>query len=324
MPDYFGAAASILGTGINNILAGARTREDREQNYLYGEMAADNADRRTRALYNDFYSPGALMQQYKEAGLSPSMMFGGTPGQGGLSGARGTGAAGMQTPFMPISLVEAAQAAQLFAQTKKTNAETKNIEKDTTLKALEEDLKVMDNYIKEQDFYLTTSNFITSDNKSISLFEIANNSKDYEDFIDKVRKTAANEGVKDYSYTENGQKTLRKIWLDSNRYDRDIEVLSAEGVSASFAKSITQALKKEGFIEQNATTAVKQLKAAAETADLTTEQKGAWNDLIERLGKKSETAKDIVIVLGMILANYAANANVKIQTGDSYFVKNDK
>lgn len=98
---------------------------DRTENYRYNELAAENADARTRALYNDFYSPEALMRQYKAAGLSPSMMFGGTPGQGGTSGAMGAGAHGPQTMFSPSSLVDAAQAAALFAQAEKTKEETK-------------------------------------------------------------------------------------------------------------------------------------------------------------------------------------------------------
>lgn len=118
------AAASI----INNRLAGQQAEKDRASNYRYNELAAQNADARTRALYNDFYSPEALLKQYKNAGLSPSLMFGGTPGQGGMSGAQGNGANGLQTPYMPMSMLEAAQVANIEAQTKKTQAETDTIE----------------------------------------------------------------------------------------------------------------------------------------------------------------------------------------------------
>lgn len=130
MSDYAAAASaagSVLSTVINNEYANYRTERDRQQNYQYNEKAAENADKRTRALYNDFYSPAALKRQYEEAGLSPSLMFGGTPGQGGTSGAQGGGPNGPQTPFMPLSLVDAAQAAALFAQASKTKAETKTI-----------------------------------------------------------------------------------------------------------------------------------------------------------------------------------------------------
>lgn len=120
--------AMQLGLGaINNQWAKERADRDRRQNYMYGEMTANAADKRTRALYNDFYSPEALMKQYQEAGLSPSMMYGGTPGQSGMSGAQGSGAAGLQTPYMPISMIEGAQAAKLLAETQKTKAETEQI-----------------------------------------------------------------------------------------------------------------------------------------------------------------------------------------------------
>lgn len=131
MADIFGTVAgglmNMMGGVFNNYYAQEQIGYDRQQNYKYGEMAANNADKRTRALYADFYSPEALKRQYREAGLSPGMMFGGTPGQGGISGAQGTGAAGPTTPYMPVSILEAAQAANLMAQTEKTKAETQVI-----------------------------------------------------------------------------------------------------------------------------------------------------------------------------------------------------
>ena len=131
MADILG---TLLNTGsslaigaANNAWSKERAREDRRENYIYGEMAADAADARTRALYNDFYSPQALMNQYKEAGLSPGMMFGGTPGQSGMGGAQGSGASGITTPYMPLSLLEGAQISKLNAETEKTKAETEQV-----------------------------------------------------------------------------------------------------------------------------------------------------------------------------------------------------
>ena len=122
---YMGAEAIL--SGINNLLGLGIGNYNREENYYYSERQAENADKRTRALYADLYSPQALMQQYKKAGLSPSLMFGGTPGQGGMSGAQGASAA-INTPFMPMSLMESVQAANIMAQTEKTKAETRTIE----------------------------------------------------------------------------------------------------------------------------------------------------------------------------------------------------
>lgn len=129
MADVFGTALDFgmnLGLGaLNNYWAEKLQERARLENYKYGEMAAENADKRTRALYEDFYSPQALMNQYRKAGLSPSLMFGGTPGQGGMSGAQGSGASGLGSIFSPVSLVDQAQAAALFAQAEKTREETK-------------------------------------------------------------------------------------------------------------------------------------------------------------------------------------------------------
>lgn len=123
----FGSALNAGTNALNRYLSGQQTDYDRAENYRLGEMAAIAADKRTRTLYSDFYSPQALLRQYKEAGLSPSLMFGGTPGQGGTTGAQGNGGNGIQTPYMPISLLEGAQIANLAAQTQKTKEEAESI-----------------------------------------------------------------------------------------------------------------------------------------------------------------------------------------------------
>lgn len=170
-----GAVQAGLGA-INNVWAQEQQREARRENYIYGEMAAKNADARTRALYNDFYSTEALMKQYKAAGLSPSMMFGGTPGQGGMSGAQGTGAAGPGALYTPISMLEGAQIANINAQTEKTKAETANIEEDTTLKKFEQTTKELENYIldKSKEFQINQYNALaerTWEEYSILVFD---------------------------------------------------------------------------------------------------------------------------------------------------------
>lgn len=111
----FGAALNAGFGALQNQMAAEQAAQDRKQNYMYGEMAADNADRRTRALYADLQSPAALMQQYKEAGLSPSAMAAGAGAGGVSSGAHGTGASGPTSAFMPMSLLEGAQIANLNA-----------------------------------------------------------------------------------------------------------------------------------------------------------------------------------------------------------------
>lgn len=311
--DGAGAMSGVFGiaqTFLNNHLQQERTDRDRRENFVYGEKAANAADLRTRALYNDFYSPEALLKQYKEAGLSPSLMFGGTPGQGGMQGARGTGAAGPTTPFMPFSMVEAAQAAALFAQTKKTKAETENIQEDTKLKDLEKRFKVLQVQEYKTEWNITNTYFINNDGTSISLYEIAVKSNNYEDFVKAAREKAEETGDTEFlanTGQEAGQKILRNIYMSSERFDWNIKTLSSDKVAAEFQEQLIKAMENQDFINLNAKAATGWLKANIQTAELTETQKEAWNNLIDRLGQKGETMRDIVVVLGMILNNAASN-----------------
>lgn len=313
MSDIYGtfasAAMNIGQSFLNSYLSRQQTMEDRRQNYLYNEAAANNADLRTRALYNDFYSPEALLRQYKEAGLSPSIMFGGTPGQGGMAGAQGAGSSGQQSIYYPINLLEAAQVELTNEQTKKTKAETQNIQADTELKDLQAQFDEYRNMSQEAESILTLS--LVTDRETgerRSLYEIAQECGSYKEFVDKVREVEGTDKFNQAISTEKGQEVLRRIYTNQYKFERDIDVLSHEEVNASFQKSIIDALSKKGFQDQNASTAVEQLKAAAETAKLTEEQKKAWNDLIKKLPEG--TTKDIVIVMGMILGQYAGKVNI--------------
>lgn len=144
MPDF---GSTIIG-GLFNWGAGmfnnwwAQEREDiaRKENYRLNELAAQNADARTRALYNDLQSPSAMLQQYKDAGLSPSLMFGGAgAGAQPSTGAMGAGVAGVAPTSYGVSALESAQIGLMQAQEKKIIAETKNTETDTDKKKAEVD-----------------------------------------------------------------------------------------------------------------------------------------------------------------------------------------
>lgn len=125
-----GAGAQIGLGALNNMYSSEMASEARRENYKYNEMAAQNADARTRALYNDLYSPSAQLRQLEAAGMSPSVFYQGSGSQG-TSGAQGQGTAGQATPYMPMSMLEGAQAANIIAQTEKTKAETNNINANT-------------------------------------------------------------------------------------------------------------------------------------------------------------------------------------------------
>lgn len=300
------AAGSIGSAFVNNGLAGLRTSEDRKLNYLYNEMSAENADVRTRALYNDFYSPEALMRQYKAAGLSPSLMFGGTPGQGGMSGAQGSGSGGLQTPYYPISAMEAAQMGLAIAETKKTEAEKENVEADTLTKLNQARLQELEQQYKEAFTAIYRAGAIIEgtylwdaehpENK-YSFYELAERSDTYDNFLETIR---SKNGIPTDAWTEAGQKVLRTIYLSAKELNTELAQLKYNKVSADFQRSLINALQQQGFEKLNAQEAVQRLRTSIETNSLTEDQKRAWTDLLNKIGEKGSTGRDIAVILGMI------------------------
>lgn len=141
-----GAVMSAAAGMANNAISERQSQNARMQNFMLNEWAAANADRRARALYQDFQSPEALLRQYKEAGLSPSLMFGAGGGTSGTipQGAQGEGASGLNTQMFGINALEAAQIGLIKAQERKTDVETENISTNTDKQRAEIDKLVQD------------------------------------------------------------------------------------------------------------------------------------------------------------------------------------
>lgn len=99
----FGLVSAIAGgiMGMINAQTTNRTNQNiaeqtnasneaiNERQLAHADQAAAEADQRTRALFSDLYSPSAKMQQYKDAGLNPALMY-------GASGTMGTTTQGSQ------------------------------------------------------------------------------------------------------------------------------------------------------------------------------------------------------------------------------------
>lgn len=130
MPSVVGAASHLGGNVMNQIFA----EHNRRQNFYYNEKAAENADQRTRELYEDLYSPQAQMKMIKEAGLSPSLYYQNAGGTAGQSGAQSQGINGAYPSAQVLDPLTFAQIANLNADTKKKEEEADNIDKDTELK----------------------------------------------------------------------------------------------------------------------------------------------------------------------------------------------
>lgn len=322
MSDMFGvgtaaaaginAAANIGIAGMNNMWAAKREKTARAENYKYGEMAADSADARTRALYNDLYSPQAQLQQIKDAGLSPSLFYGDGGGISGQAGAQGSGAAGVSPTTFGAPPLELGEIFKTIAETGLINAEKKKIESETNVIDLQKDWQDMVNKQKSVEFDICTMYLYDKDDKDkkYSMYELAQKANTYDQFLNDVRSKAEASGEKNFLAkigTEYGQQTMRNIYMNAERFDRDINVLSAEGVDAEFQKSIIQILSNNGGAEQSASTMLEQMKAAEQGAKLTNEQQSSWNHIIEKLRAKNSTAADIIIVLAMILNQAASN-----------------
>lgn len=312
-------AAGAAINGINNIFSHMSSNYDREENYRLNEEAAENAYARQKEMYSMYYSPSALLKQYKEAGLSPSLMFGGTPGQGGTAAPMGAGAAGAITPFMPASLMEAAQVANINAETQKTKVETESINKDIALKQLEQNLQQFANNEKGIEFEILNSEWEDErTGKSTSLFEMAKKAYTYDAFLDDIRNNKDgidNKRINQLTETEYGQRILRNIYIASNRLGRDIATLSEETVNAYFQIEVLKALESIDYTNENAQAVLQQLKTMTATNELTEAQKEAWNNIIRALGGKGSTAASIAIVLGEILGGFTKNTGIKLNIG---------
>lgn len=151
--------ANIFGIGGVGQIAGAAIdyaaqAEGQARNFRYNEMSANAADKRTRNLYKDLYSPEAQLKMLKEAGLSPGLMYAGQ-GVGGATpqGAQGNGASG--------------QIPQLGLQSAVTNAANMELMKaETELKKSQKEAQDIDNandptiktYIKEKNEAIADAN----------------------------------------------------------------------------------------------------------------------------------------------------------------------
>lgn len=308
LPTLYGIGAN-MGMGIFNNWLGKQTSDyDAYRNAQLNEEAAQMADARTRALYKDFYSPEAQMKQIKKAGLSPSVFYGGTPGQGGISGAMGGGGGGPQTTYAPISMIEGAQLAQvkaqteaIKAQTKKTEEESQNIAQDTKLKEIQTEWQEMQKNEYSVEFKALTTYVIDEEGNKTSIYDYADNFTNYEKFSEWARKRD------DIFSTEKGQKTLRSIWIARKHFNTQIAELSSQEVSAKFQENILKAMEDEDFIKLNAKAAVGYLKANIGTAELTERQKNAWLRLLDKFGDEGDWKQDLIIILGMIVNNAASN-----------------
>lgn len=124
----------------------AHDKKMQERSYMYNEMAADNADTRTRNLYQSFETPQAKKQMLQEAGFNPALVYGGMNGSipQGAQGAGGSASAnnlgGITAPSaMEIYDILNAKKDLEIKESQKENidADTRNKDADTLNKGKE-------------------------------------------------------------------------------------------------------------------------------------------------------------------------------------------
>lgn len=141
-----GAMGGIVQSALNNQLAFTSAKHMAKINFDYNEQAADNANKRALALWQQTQSPQAVLQNIKAAGLSPGLMLGGVGAGGAATGGHmGAGDAGMAAPQQKLMALEGAL---LGAQVEKTKAEADNIKKNTESEGIKQEGYRTDNSIK--------------------------------------------------------------------------------------------------------------------------------------------------------------------------------
>lgn len=187
--DLYKNGMNAFGNFINGFVNEYFTDRARPKNYEYNEKAAKEADKRQRAQYKDLYSPEAMLQQYRAAGLSPSMMLsGGAPavggtaqgnmGSGGGSAFPSTGQTTTANPLFALEMEELkSQIEKNKADANKSNAEAETEKGDNERgkaeiqKLLTENvsLQVANKYTESQTTAQEWQNYITSNTADFSI-----------------------------------------------------------------------------------------------------------------------------------------------------------
>lgn len=124
----------------------AHDKKMQERSYAFNEMAADNADTRTRNLYDSYETPTAKKRMLEEAGFNPALVYGGMNGSipQGAQGAGGSASAnnlgGITAPSaMEIYDILNAKKDLEIKESQKENidADTRNKDADTLNKGKE-------------------------------------------------------------------------------------------------------------------------------------------------------------------------------------------
>lgn len=285
MSAILGLIGGIATAMINNQLARKREEEARQQNYSIGEQTAQNAYNRQISYYTKFLSPEAQMEQYKNAGLAPQLVYSnGVGSQSGIGGGtQGTGSGNIQPNI--YSLTDAVNIAQqiaqidlIKAQTEKTKEETNNVwsqsklnESITAINYIEKDLITLNwDYAiqaKEAEFF----KMIAESRSAIAQMNIDEATQN--DLIETIK----NNRHESFQRWQNLIKEGKKI-------DADIEKIYYEAEATYYNEVAIRRYIKNILIEKG----LKEEEAAAAASSITAIGQGA-KDLLQTIaGAKSK------------------------------------
>ena len=262
--SVFGIAARAMETAVNNTMAQNREEVARRENFEYNERSANAADARTRKLYNDLQSPKAIKEQLEEAGLSPSLMYGGGMQGSVAQGAQGNGGTGISPNVFGMSALEGAQIGLINAQTNKTNKEAENISTDTDKKKAE-----IDNIVEQ-----------TKNEQLKQVYNELNNTLAQMDV--NLKGTYAEPQM---------QADIAKAQAQARQLNAQIDYLVAQGKVAKESADAIITYNRNKVIEQAAEIFLKQQQAALTKANIT-----LTSQQVEKLINDIQVSNEIVSV----------------------------
>lgn len=299
-----------LGTNyLQGLINQKFAEQERAKNFEWNERAAQAADNRQRAQYQDLYSPEAMLQQYKAAGLSTSMMMsGGAPVTGGTAaGNMSAGTSGaypsagsMSNPLMGVDMMKAI-------------TDLKGQEIENSLKEIQKNMDEITAAKMQEEYNILKLTFWNPlSNSTTSIGDFARSYKNFDSFKKALMELELSSHYKNLFNTEIGERTLRSIFMANKEMSNDIAVLSSSKMNAQVMEKVSRLLYNSDYAEQNKEATINQLKQVSESAELTATQKQAFNNLIAKLG--DGTFKDIIIVLLMVLSNFQ-QSSMKLNFG---------
>ena len=203
----------------------AHDKKMQERSYKFNEMAADNADTRTRNLYESYETPSAKKRMLEDAGFNPALVYGGMNGQI-PQGAQGAGGNASASRLGGITAPDARYIYEILNAKKDLEikeSQKENIDADTRNKDADTLNKGKEYYkIDEEINLLKSQGKLTEEQAEKVKAEVSKISME----IDKIT-SEINKNIADTERTEFEKNVLLPTMVALNKWnsgDKEIEV----------------------------------------------------------------------------------------------------